>query len=79
MLSVISRAPGIRSRPLTWSRARALHVSPVRSSGHGAYTTEHAVPFSFKNRPLFATKVVVFLGFGFALPFIAGVYHINKK
>ncbi|KAF9055192.1 hypothetical protein BDZ89DRAFT_1152983 [Hymenopellis radicata] len=76
-LSVIARAP-VRSRPVAqWSRS--MHVSrPVRSS-HGAYTAEDAVPFSSKSKPMFALKLIGFLGFGFSIPVLASAYQLWKK
>jgi len=63
-------APMIRAPILRTARAH-LHTSvPVRSAGGAPY---HPLPFDFPGdrKAAFAAKLVAYLGFGFALPFIA--------
>ncbi|KIY73667.1 hypothetical protein CYLTODRAFT_416699 [Cylindrobasidium torrendii FP15055 ss-10] len=69
----------LASSRLVPGASRSFQTSAISRSGHGKYTTEDAVPFSFKNRGTFALKVVTYFGFGLSLPVIASAYQLSKK
>ncbi|KAG7097059.1 hypothetical protein E1B28_004447 [Marasmius oreades] len=74
MLTTLSRSV-IRS-PLS----RSFRTSaPSCSAAHGGY---HHLPFSWPHTPssrkIFGASIVAFLGLGFAVPFLAARYQLNK-
>ncbi|KAF9263494.1 hypothetical protein L218DRAFT_901614 [Marasmius fiardii PR-910] len=75
MFAVISRSV-IRS-PLS----RSFRTSaPSRSAAHDEY---HHLPFAWphsaSSRTIFGASLVAFLGLGFATPFLAAKYQIQKS
>ncbi|KAJ3999518.1 hypothetical protein F5050DRAFT_1737452 [Lentinula boryana] len=56
---------------------RQLHASHGVRSPHGEY---HHLPFAWPHdkKTSFALKLTAYLGFGFAIPFIAGAYQLKK-
>ncbi|EJT97650.1 cytochrome c oxidase subunit VIIc [Dacryopinax primogenitus] len=60
--------------------SRAVARSAVQSRGlHVENTVYNNMPFSYKNKRVFAVKMSLFLGVGFALPFIAAAYQLKKS
>ncbi|KDQ64865.1 hypothetical protein JAAARDRAFT_28511 [Jaapia argillacea MUCL 33604] len=60
------------------ARASALRHQVVRSrAGVRSMSYDH-IPFSFKNRPVFALKVIGYLGLGFGVPVLASAYQLKK-
>ncbi|MCF1423289.1 cytochrome c oxidase VIIc family protein, partial [Mangrovimonas sp. AS18] len=68
-MSLIVRAP------LRQLAVRRFAAVPSRGM-HGEY--KH-IPFDYKNRAAFATKLTAYLATGFAIPFIAAFYQLSKS
>jgi len=69
MLARASLRPSARLANRAVVQRRALHVEN---------TVYNNMPFSYRNKPAFAIKLVLFLGTGFALPFVAAWYQLRK-
>ncbi|KAG8878957.1 hypothetical protein FRB97_002053 [Tulasnella sp. 331] len=52
-------------------------IQNSRNAGH-AHNTVYNMPFDYRNKKMFAVKMVAFLGTGFAIPFIAAYYQMHK-
>ncbi|TFK55754.1 hypothetical protein OE88DRAFT_1804560 [Heliocybe sulcata] len=72
MQSILARSPLLRQQAFRG----AQRVQVRLAHGHGP---EHSVPFSFSRKPAFATKVALYLGFGFSIPFVAAVFQLQKS
>ncbi|KAJ6506173.1 hypothetical protein C8R47DRAFT_1209376 [Mycena vitilis] len=59
------------------ARFSAIHRQPFyiaqgsRRMAHAHASEYHNIPFDYSNRRRFAAKCVAYMGFGFALPFVA--------
>ncbi|ORY86684.1 hypothetical protein BCR35DRAFT_44574 [Leucosporidium creatinivorum] len=68
MLSAVAR-PALRSLRASPRGIRHLHVEN---------TVNNNTPFSYANPKALAFKMIAFCGLGFATPFIASAYQIQK-
>ncbi|KZO93294.1 hypothetical protein CALVIDRAFT_540274 [Calocera viscosa TUFC12733] len=60
--------------------ARALARPAVQARGlHVENTVYNNMPFSYRNKTAFGVKLGLYLGTGFALPFIACWYQLRKS
>ncbi|PCH41179.1 hypothetical protein WOLCODRAFT_162868 [Wolfiporia cocos MD-104 SS10] len=82
---LFSHAPRLRTMtllaragvPLRQAARRSPIATPARfSHGHAEFSP---VPFTYKNRKLFAAKVAAYLVGGFAIPFVAAAYQLRKS
>ncbi|KAJ7591158.1 hypothetical protein C8J56DRAFT_1047371 [Mycena floridula] len=59
--------------------ARGFHSSALARSGADYHHLPFAIPKNQQSRAFFAAKLVSYVGLGFAIPFIAGFYQLNKS
>ncbi|KAK9765709.1 hypothetical protein K7432_005731 [Basidiobolus ranarum] len=71
MNTVFARS-AIRSRSTILGNLR-------RSDYHFENIKGDNMPFSYKNRRVFAVKMTAFCGLGFALPFVASYWQLSKS
>ncbi|GAA96001.1 uncharacterized protein L969DRAFT_19708 [Mixia osmundae IAM 14324] len=65
------RQSALASRqPVLRMSARSVHIEN---------TVNNNMPFSYTNKPAFATKVAVFFVSGFSIPFIAAAWQLHKS